>query len=60
VSLIEDVQRALLQALACRDDRKRTEQALDVLRRKENEAIEHLHELVRRATPGSSPNPSTI
>ncbi len=41
-----DIERALLQALACRDDRKRAEQALDTLRLKEHNAIEHLQKLV--------------
>ena len=43
----EEIDRALVQALACPDDRKRGEQALESLRRKENEAIERLQELVR-------------
>ncbi len=46
-----DVERALLQALACRDDRKRGEAALEILRRKENDAIEYLRALVH---PGAS------
>ena len=56
MSLSGDVERALLQALACRDDRKRAEQALEVLWRKENDAIEFLTELVRKASlpPSSS------
>jgi hypothetical protein len=56
--LNEEINRALLQALACRDDRKRAEQALEVLRRKENEAIEHLRELVRSASSSFPPNSS--
>jgi hypothetical protein len=44
-----ETERALVQALACRDDRKRAEVAPETLKRKENEAIEHLHELVRTA-----------
>jgi hypothetical protein len=47
MSVTEEIDRALLQALACRGDRKRGEQALESLRRKENEAIERLQELVR-------------
>ena len=46
-----EVERALLQALACRDDRKRGEVALEILRRKENDAIEHLRALVRPGAP---------
>jgi hypothetical protein len=42
----DDIDRALLQALACREDRKRGKQALENLRRKENGAIERLKELV--------------
>lgn len=57
MTLSDDVQRALLQALACRDDRKRAEKALEVLRRKENEAIDHLQALVRPrpSAPAESP-----
>lgn len=40
------IDRALLQALTCRDDRKRAEQALESLRREESDSIERLHELV--------------
>jgi hypothetical protein len=47
MSISEEVDRALLQALACREDRKRGEQALERLRRKENGAIDQLQELVR-------------
>jgi hypothetical protein len=50
MSLGSEVERALLQALACRDDRKRGELTLEALRRKENEAIDHLQELVRKST----------
>jgi transcriptional regulator with XRE-family HTH domain len=45
--LTEEIDHALIQALACRDDRKRGEQALESLRRKENDSIERLQELVR-------------
>jgi hypothetical protein len=45
--MTEEIDRALRQALACREDRKRSEQALESLRRKENEAIERLQALVR-------------
>jgi hypothetical protein len=45
--MIEEIDRALLQALACREDRKRCEKVLESLRRKENDAIERLEELVR-------------
>ncbi len=41
--------------LPCRDDRKRAEIALEVLRRKENDAIEHLQALVRQG--GATPPP---
>ena len=51
----EDIERALLQALACRDDRKRAQAALDALRRKEEEAVEHLQELVRERETGKAP-----
>lgn len=47
MSVSEEIDRALLQALACREDRKRGEQALESLRRKENDAIDRLQELVR-------------
>jgi transcriptional regulator with XRE-family HTH domain len=42
------VERALRQALAHREDRRRAEDALATLRRKEEEAIEHLQDLVRK------------
>lgn len=61
MSLSSEVERALLQALACRDDRKRAEHTLETLRRKENDAVEHLHELVRKTSLDSfSSNPPTI
>jgi hypothetical protein len=34
----EEINRALIQALACREGRKRGEQVLETLRRKENNA----------------------
>jgi transcriptional regulator with XRE-family HTH domain len=43
----EEIDHALVQALACREDRKHGEQALESLRCKENDAIERLQELVR-------------
>lgn len=53
-----DIDRALLQALACREDRKRAEEALAALKRKEEEAIEHLQALVHgretRQSPGGN------
>ena len=49
MSVGEGIDRALRQALASREDRKRGEQALESLRRKENDAIERLQELVRGA-----------
>jgi hypothetical protein len=49
VSSSEEIDRALLQALVCREDRKRGEQALESLRRKENDAVERLQEVVREA-----------
>ena len=55
MSISEEIDRALLQALACRDDRKRGEQALESLRRKENDAIDRLQELVRSQGRGASP-----
>ena len=48
-----DIERALLQALACRDDRKRAEVVLEALRRKENDAIEHLKSLVHPGPPAA-------
>ena len=48
MSSSEKIDRALLQALVCREDRKRGEQALESLRRKENDAIERLQEFVRQ------------
>ena len=45
-SMSEEIDHALLLALACREDRKRGEQALESLRRKEHDAIERLRELV--------------
>jgi hypothetical protein len=47
MSTSDDTYRALLQALECREDRKRGEHALESLRRKENDAIERLQKLVR-------------
>ena len=47
MSISEEVNRALLQALACREDRKRGEQVLESLRRKENDALERLQELAQ-------------
>ena len=41
-----DIERALRQALACREDRKRAEEALAALRRKEEEAVDRLQALV--------------
>jgi hypothetical protein len=55
MSIGEEVDRALLQALACREDRKRGELALESLRRRETDAIDGLQELVRseqKPTPG--------
>lgn len=52
----EQMERALYQALAYREDRKRAEGTLAALRRKEEEAIEHLQELVHgRETGGKVP-----
>jgi len=51
-----DIDRALLQALACREDRKRAEEALAALRRKEEEAVDRLYGLVReREERGKAP-----
>jgi hypothetical protein len=50
----EEIDRALFQSLACREDRKRAQAALDALRRKEEEAIEHLQALVREGDPGTT------
>jgi hypothetical protein len=47
MNVCEDIEPALLQALACREERKRGEHVLESLRRKENDAIERLQELVR-------------
>jgi transcriptional regulator with XRE-family HTH domain len=47
VKMTEEIDRALIQALACREDRKRGEYTLATLRRRENDAIERLQELVR-------------
>jgi hypothetical protein len=58
MSLGAEVERALRQALVCRDDRKRAEQTLETLRHKENDAVDHLQDLVRRASldpPSSNP-----
>jgi hypothetical protein len=52
MSVGEEIDRALRQALACHEDRKRGEQALESLRRKETDAIERLQELVRREDSG--------
>ena len=49
----DDIERVLLQALACRDDRKRAEAVLEALRRKENDAIEHLRSLVHSGRPAA-------
>jgi len=45
VSISEEIDHALLQALVCREDRKRGEQTLE--KRKEDDAVERLQELVR-------------
>ena len=44
--LTEEINHALLQVLACWEERKRGEQAIESLRRKEKDAIEKLQELV--------------
>jgi transcriptional regulator with XRE-family HTH domain len=49
--LTEEIDRTLLEALACREERKRGEQTVESLRRKENDAIERLQELVRAEKP---------
>jgi transcriptional regulator with XRE-family HTH domain len=54
--LTEEIDRALLQALASRDDRKRGEQVLESLRRKENESIERLQELALDQQTGAPIN----
>ena len=43
----EEIDRAMLNALACREDLKRAEQALESLRRKEQYAIERVEDLVQ-------------
>lgn len=55
MSVSEQIDRALHQALACREDRKRGEQALESLRRKENDAIEQLQKLVQAQTKDGTP-----
>lgn len=55
MSVNEEIKRALLQALACREDRKRSEKALESLERKENEAMEQLQELVRAQGKDATP-----
>lgn len=52
MSIGEEIDRALRRALACRKDRKRGEQVLESLRRKENDLIERLQELVRGEDSG--------
>jgi hypothetical protein len=47
MSMSEALDRALVHARACRDDRKRAEHILEIRRRQENEAIVHLQELVQ-------------
>jgi hypothetical protein len=42
----EQIERALHQALACREDRKRAEEALAAFRREEEAAIERLQAIV--------------
>ena len=50
-----DIEHALRQALACREDRKHAEETLAALRRKEEDAIEKLQALVHgRETPGKA------
>ena len=49
-----DVHCALLQALACWEERKRGERNLKSLRRRENGAIERLQKLARAARQGTS------
>jgi transcriptional regulator with XRE-family HTH domain len=50
-----EVDCAFLEALACREERKRGEQTLESLRRKENEAIERLQKLVREGSEYQRP-----
>jgi hypothetical protein len=52
MSMSEEIDRALRQALACREDRKRAEQALESVRRKEHDAVERLQALVRGKDSG--------
>jgi transcriptional regulator with XRE-family HTH domain len=54
-SMQEDIERAFLQALNAREDRKRAQVTLGTLRRKEEEAIEHLHKLVLERERGAPP-----
>jgi hypothetical protein len=49
------IERALQQALACREDRKRAQAALEALRRKEEEAIERLQALIHEHESGKTP-----
>jgi len=51
----EQIERALNQALACREDRKRAQAALETVRRKEEEAVERLQTLVREREEGKTP-----
>jgi hypothetical protein len=51
----EEIDRALQQVLSCREDRKRAQAVLDALRRKEEEAIEHLTVLVRQHEQREAP-----
>lgn len=48
----DEIERFLQQALACREDRKRAEETLATLRRKEEVAVEHLQMLVRGCESG--------
>lgn len=43
---LPEVERALLRALVCRENRKRAEQSLHTLQQEENDAIDRLQELV--------------
>jgi hypothetical protein len=51
----EQLDRALHQALACREDPKRAQATVETLRRKEIEAIQHLQALVSESDKGGSP-----
>ena len=51
----EELHAALVEVLVCWEDRRRGEQALEGIRRRENDAVERLQELLRVGGPKIAP-----